>query len=59
MASASAHKGKLVARRGRKATELFGAGRAAAGVEYLTPDRLAVSGLWLVNHWSQEGTYAL
>ena len=59
MASASAHKGKLAARRGRKVTVLFGAGRTAAGVNSI-PDRLAVSGLWLVNHGPhKEGTYAL
>jgi hypothetical protein len=58
MASASAQEGIPAARRGRKATGLLGAGWAAAGVEP-TPDRLAVTGLWLVNHGSKEGTYAL
>ena len=59
MVSASAHKGKLAARRGRKVTVLLGAGRAAAGVDP-TPDWLVVTGLWLINHWCpKEGTYAL
>jgi hypothetical protein len=58
MVSASVHKGIPVVRRGRKATVLFGAGRAAAGVDS-TPDWLVV-GLWLNNHrYPKEGTYAL
>ncbi len=58
MASASVIKGIPVARRGRKATELLGASRAATGV-ITTPVWLLLMGLWLVIQGSKEGFHAL